>query len=296
MKSKLYDSSFAQKLTLTRFYSTNYKLALKSALYDFQSARDFYREACFSSGTPMSRDLIKTYVRLQSLIITPIAPHWAEYMWLEVLDNKETIQCAQWPEVPAPEAALTAAREYVKSTASNITSAEATAAKKMAKGKATAFDPKKPKRLTIFAAENFPDWQEKYIDLVREMFDQTSLSIDDKELNAQVAKMGKGAEMKKAMPFVQGLRKRLVGRENPKAVLERMLPFNEVEILNEMKKGLMRTTGCKEVVVESVGEDKSKFSQVAESAIPGQPTFLFENITEPTKRASMSAKRSSMVR
>lgn len=33
----------------------------------------------------MHRDVILRYIELQALIIAPIAPHWAEYIWLEVL-------------------------------------------------------------------------------------------------------------------------------------------------------------------------------------------------------------------
>src|SRR6187402_1610840 len=105
-------------------HSTNYKLALKFSLYDFQSARDFYREACISSGTPMSRPLVLRYVELQSLLIATIAPHWAEYVWREVLHKETSIQNASWPSVPESDPALTAAREYVKVTTSNITSSE----------------------------------------------------------------------------------------------------------------------------------------------------------------------------
>ena len=201
-------------------------------------------------------------------------------MWLEVLGKKETIQNARWPQVPQSDPTLTAAREYIRRTSSNITSAQAQAAKKMAKGKGAAFDPSKPKRLTIFAATSFPAWQEKYVDLVRGMFEKANLE-DDKALNGQVAKMGKGPEMKKAMPFVQDLKKRLLAGEKATEVFERKLPFDEVEILEEMKKGLIRTTGCKEVVVKSVGEGTKldgTAQQIAENAVPGQPSFLFENV------------------
>ncbi|KIX04230.1 leucine-tRNA ligase [Rhinocladiella mackenziei CBS 650.93] len=260
------------------YSDTNFKLALKSALYDFQSARDFYREACLSSGTPMSRPLILRYVELQSLLIATIAPHWAEYIWLEVLHKDSSIQLARWPEVPVPDPSLTAVREYVKTTSSNITSAEAQAAKKMAKGKTAAFDPRKPKRITIFVASNFPAWQDKYVELVREMLAASTLN-DDKALNGQVAKLSKGPEMKKAMPFVQALKKRLTfGKESPEAVFNRKLPFDEVSVLHDMKKGLMKTTGCKDVVIVSVGEDKSGLPPMAEHAVPGSPSFLFENI------------------
>ena len=162
---------------------------------------------------------------------------------------------------------------------SNITSAEAQAAKKMAKGKTAAFDPKKPKRLTIFAATSFPAWQDKYVDLVRSMLEASTLN-DDKTLNAQVAKMGKGPEMKKAMPFVQGLKRRLVAGETEKEVFERKLPFDEAEILAEMRAGLERTTGAGQIVITEVKGDGSEkgLPAMAENAVPGLPTFLFENV------------------
>lgn len=170
---------------------------------------------------------------------------------------------------------------------SNITSAEAAFVKKLAKGKAIAFDPRKPKKLTIFAAKKFPAWQEKYIDLVRESFDALNISFNDKELNAKVGKLG---EMKKAMPFVQSLKKRLIGKEAPENVFDRKLAFNELDVLKEMIGGLKRTTGCREIEViavdeggktgEVVGSGEKREGLSAENAIPGQPSFHFANIAE----------------
>jgi leucyl-tRNA synthetase len=264
------------------YSETNYKLALKASLYDFQSARDFYREACLSSGTPMSRPLLLKYVELQSLVICTIAPHWAEYMWLEILKKSSTIQNARWPEVPQANATSTAMREYVKGTSSAITSAEAQASRKISKGKSAVFDPRKPKRLTIFVAEKWPKWQEKYVELVRKLFEESKLD-DDKGLNSNVAKIaGKGPELKKAMPFVQGLKKEVVNAKDlktkQKVLGERELGFDEVEILTQMKKGLMKTTGCTDVVIKVVTEGEKGLPQMAENAVPGNPTFLFENV------------------
>lgn len=52
--------------------------------------------------------------------------------------------------------------------------------------------------------------------------------IDDKELNGRIGKMG---EMKKAMPFVQALKKRLRDGEPAETVLERKLAFDEAKTL-----------------------------------------------------------------
>ncbi|KAH0559305.1 hypothetical protein GP486_004178 [Trichoglossum hirsutum] len=270
-----------------------YKLALKSALYDFMGARDFYREVTTAAGIGMHCDLVLWYIKLQALLLTPIAPHWAEYIWIEVLNQPKpsTIQDELFPEVPAPDPSLSAAREYVKAVSSNITSAEAAQQKKKDKGKNVAFDPKKPKRLTIFAASKYPAWQEKYIDLVREAFNATHLTVNEKELNPKVAKMG---EIKKAMPFVQGLKRRLLNKEKPEAVFNRKLAFDEIETLKDMVAGLKKTTNCSVVEIVVVeeggksgvsvngegreGEKVDGLPLSAEAAVPGTPTFHFENV------------------
>lgn len=201
----------------------------------------------------------------------------------------ESIHFALYPDVQEPSPSLSAALDYLRSTSSNITSSEAGFAKKISKGKTLGFNPRKPKKITIFVAKKFPTWQEKYIDLVREAFDAVSLNINDKELNAKVGKLG---EMKKAMPFVQGLKRRLVqSKEKPETVFERQLGFDELQVLKDYAGNIKKTTGCNVLEIVSVeeggktgttadGEARESLPPVAESAVPGQPTFQFENIPE----------------
>jgi leucyl-tRNA synthetase len=269
------------------YEDTNYKLALKSALYDFTSTRDFYRESCTAAGIKMHQDLILRYIELQALLLAVIAPHWSEYIWLEVLNKPETIQNALFPEAPPAVVSLTAQREYVRATASSINSAEAAQQKKKAKGKEIGFDPKKPKKLTIYVADKFPVWQEKYIELVRGAFDKKTMTVNDKEVTPKISK----ADLKKAMPFIQGLKKRLVGGEKPQTVFDRKLAFNEIDTLTQMVPGLKKTANLKMVDIVQVSEGGKKgvlidggeigeLPQTAEAAVPGAPTFHFENVDE----------------
>jgi len=101
---------------------------------------------------------------------------------------------------------------------------------------------------------------------------------DDKALDAQVRKMG---EMKKAMPFVQDLKKRLKTEAGAK-VLERKLAFDEQATLLAMVPGVKRTSGIQEVVViecqegSKTGKDLTNGAKEvevtapqAEAAVPG---------------------------
>ncbi|KAK8031206.1 leucyl-tRNA synthetase- cytoplasmic [Apiospora arundinis] len=271
------------------YNDTNYKSALKSCFFDFVNAKDVYRAACGAAGIPMNKEMVMKYIRLQALSLTPIAPHWAEYIWTEVLKEPKTIQLARWPEVPAADPKLSAARAYVLTTQSNVTSAESAQLKKLAKGKQANFDPKKPKKLTIFSTKSFPKWQTQCIEILKETWDAktNTQTCTDKELSGRIAKLGK---IKDAMPFTQRLKKRLRDGEPASEVMERQLAFDEPKTLVLMVPGLKRAAGLAEVSVIEVSEDTKKgtdllkggevdiTSQVAEQAVPGQPTFLFENI------------------
>lgn len=194
------------------------------------------------------------------------------------LSQPSTVQNIPFPTVSNPTPSLTATSNYVRQISSSIGAAEGTINKKLAKGKANtvAYDPKQSKRLTIFVTKSFPEWQEKYIEEARNAMD--GLTFDDKKVRAKIAK----PDMKKAMPFVQLLKKRLDAGETAGNVFDRKLPFDEVTVLQEMVRGLKVTVPkLKEVeivVVEEVVAGDKELPPQASSAEPGQPTFAFGNV------------------
>lgn len=100
-------------------------------------------------------------------------------------------------------------------------------------------------------------------------------------------------EVKKAMPFVQGLKRRLQAGESDDLVFNRKLAFDELDVLVQMRAGLKKTTGCIEVEIVAldeggasgkvVGGDRNEEKRgglppAAQAAVPGNPTFHFENV------------------
>jgi leucyl-tRNA synthetase len=251
----------------------------------------------------MHQECVRRYVDLQARLLAPIAPHWCDYIWQEVLDNvsttlliihllystnhlqKSTLTLEIFPTAPAPQPELTAASEYVHATTSSIGAAEGAQAKKLAKGKSTSYDPKADKKLTIFVAQNWPAWQAKYIELVRTQLADLKV-MDMKVVSKQIDKK----DMKKAMPFVQTLKRKLDGGESSEAVLERKLRFDEVQVAKEMMSGLKSTVPKLKVVDVVIvdeggktgtsvsGEKKEGLASQAGSAEPGAPTFEFVNV------------------
>ena len=94
--------------------------------------------------------------------------------------------------------------------------------------------------------------------------------VDVKELTKQIDKK----EIKKVMPFVQSLKKRLDLGEKATDVFSHQLPFDEAETLKEIVPSLKQTIPKLEdveiVMVEGESEGKA--------ATPGNPVFNFENI------------------
>jgi leucyl-tRNA synthetase len=113
----------------------------------------------------------------------------------------------------------------------------------------------------------------------RANWDPTTKSIKDEGgLMTAVKKMG---DTKKAMPFVQTLKKRLQTEDSNK-VLERKLPFDEQGMLLDMVPGIKRTAFFREIAVIECeegskkgkdltdgGKDVEITMQQAENAVPG---------------------------
>ena len=69
-----------------------FKEALRTGFYEFQAARDKYREVEIQG---MHRELVFRFIEHQTLILSPICPHLTEHIWqlLGKVINADQIQC-----------------------------------------------------------------------------------------------------------------------------------------------------------------------------------------------------------
>lgn len=286
-----FDKAFDNELnelieeTYRQYEKTNYKSALKYGLFDYQTARDYYREA----SDVMHKDLVLKYIETQILLLTPVAPHFAEYIWREVLGNKTTVQDAKFPRASKPvDVSITNSLEYSRDLTRSIRETEGTLLKKKKGGKPSELDTSKPVKLTVFVSESFPEWQNNYIELVRELFEKQTLD-DNKVIKEKV-----GKDMKRAMPFISSLKQRLT-KESSEVVFNRELNFDEVETIKNAIESIKKATSAlkiKEYQViyfkngATVGTDVfaneevpiTVAGKIIDSAVPGQPGILLENI------------------
>ncbi|CAJ0912618.1 5884_t:CDS:2, partial [Entrophospora sp. SA101] len=178
--------------TRNAYEDSFYRDALKYGFYELQTSRDWYREATSQEGEGMHRDLILRWIELQALLLSPIAPHWSEYIWGEVLQKDGFIVNASFPSPSEPvDESLIEAIEYIRKLIKNIRDLEGASQKKKKKGsKADNFDPNKPKSLKLFVATKFPEWQDLVVEAIKQNYDEESNSFDDGKIRANLGEKG----------------------------------------------------------------------------------------------------------
>ncbi|KAA1070699.1 cytosolic leucyl tRNA synthetase [Puccinia graminis f. sp. tritici] len=277
----LFDQIFENetKLAINKTYKAYdescYKEAQKVGFYELLGARDWYRDFTSEEGG-MHGELLRNYVRTQALLIAPIAPHFAEYVWGTILGESGSIQNASFPEGnQSVDQSMIDAAEYVKETVRSVRTTEINLAKRKAKAKGVqlSFDPSKPKRLRIFVADTFPAWQSSCIDALQKNLDPLTTSIDEKSLRADLEKMGLFKD-KRTMPFIMMMKGKL--KTHGKSALERSLTFEENEILTKAMGYLKRTLNYEEVEIESLGSGLAHLEKLEhEHSSAGTPNAGF---------------------
>lgn len=156
----------------------------------------------------MNVALVLRFIEVQALLLTPIAPHVAEYLWSTILEHHSSVQLAQFPKIDAPvDHAVLDSAVYTRSTIKEIRDGELAFAKKKGKGKTVSFDPTKPKGVKIYVASGFPEWQEAAVAIVRRAFDEETKKVDDAKIREELAAKGLSKD-KKYMPFIASFKVR----------------------------------------------------------------------------------------
>lgn len=152
-------------------------------------------------------DLAVEYVRVQALLIAPIAPHVAEHLYCTVLGNSISIQQAQYPTISQPvEEEVIESAVYLRKIVKDIRDTEMSHQKKKKKGKYVgALDLDKPTTVRVITSTAFPEWQSKCIAIVKECWNVTTGALDEVKIKELIGKAGLAKE-KRAMPMVASLR------------------------------------------------------------------------------------------
>ncbi len=213
------DINHLNTLTLGHYSNANYKDATRDGFYEMITARDLYRDA--TQDVKMHADLVLYWLRTLTLMLCPIAPHFAEHIWQAVLGEKHSVHLQLWPKLSKPvDPATLAAAEFARGLTKRIRDSELMAGKKKGKGgkaggkggaaaaasgaanaEAKPYNDRAPKDLRIFWAKNYPKWKVDTIDIVRRHYDAANDKVDDAAIREELAKTGLIKD-KLIMPFV----------------------------------------------------------------------------------------------
>ncbi|KAI8083040.1 leucyl-tRNA synthetase [Halteromyces radiatus] len=274
---RIFENEMNNNVLLTdhSYKLTHYRDAMKYGVFEFQTARDNYQQACSTIG--MHKDLVLRYITDQTLLIAPVCPHWAEYVWRDVLKKDGMVVDAAFPKPSAPvDEVLSLATTYIRRTIKSIRDAEANTQKKKKKSKAddVTYNPSQPKSLKIFVATKFPEWQEDCIAALKANYDQATGKFDDVKVREILGVKGI-LKNKKTMPFVQE-QKKMVEKRGVEG-FDRALLFSEVDILGHAKDEIKRNLGFNTVTILKSEDWTEEEAKQAEAAVPGQPAFAFKN-------------------
>lgn len=270
-----------------------FKEALKLGLYDFEAARNWYRQVAAQEygGPGLHKDLIFGWIRANALLLAPFTPHFSDYIYRTILGEKGSVQSAPFPK---PSAAVDPVAieqlEYAKAVVDVLRSAEtALARRKGGKGKApvAAFDATKPKGVRIYVSSEFPEWQNRCVDIVQSAWDESTGTIDDVKMRAALTEAGLGKD-KKAMPFIQLFKKKVL--TTGKRAFGRTLPFSELDtiklliphIKSQLKYDVIDVVAASEAKAKiaegTVTEAEGWSTERVEASEPGAPAVQFWNL------------------
>ncbi|XP_026387744.1 leucine--tRNA ligase, cytoplasmic-like [Papaver somniferum] len=265
--------------------------ALKTGFYDLQAARDEYRFSCGFGG--MNRDLLWRFMDVQTRLITPICPHYAEYVWRKLLKKDTFVIKAGWPEAGIPDLTLRRANMYLQDTIAamrKLLEKQISGSKKPNKKASPVTLPStenKPTKVLIYVNEHYDGWKAECLNILRANFNTESCQFkpdSEIQLALKQSDVGQQANFKQVqklcMPFLKFKKDEAlsVGIQ----ALDLKLPFGEMEVLRENLELIRRHLGLEQVqVLDALNADD--IIKAGQHAIllqqtplsPGSPTSIF---------------------
>ncbi|XP_041122657.1 leucine--tRNA ligase, cytoplasmic-like [Polyodon spathula] len=247
-----------------------FKEALKAGFFEFQAAKDKYRELAIEG---MHKDLVFQFIENQTLLLAPICPHLCEYTW-SLLGKTGSLMNASWPVSGPVDEILIRSSQYLMETAHDL---RLRLKGYMAPAKGKKGDnkpPQKPSHCTTYVAKNYPPWQHTTLTLLRKHYKANNGQLPENKVIAN--ELGALPELKKymkrLMPFVAMIKENL--EKNGTRVLDLELEFDERAVLLENIVYLTNSLELDQIDVIFASEADDK---VKEECCPGKPYSVFRS-------------------
>lgn len=247
-----------------------YKEALKSGFFEFQAAKDKYRELAIEG---IHKDLVFEFIERQTLLLAPICPHLCDYTW-GLLGKTSSLMKASWPVAGPVDEVLIRSSQYLMETAHDLRLRLKAYMQPPKNKKGDSRPPAKPSHCNIYVAKSYPPWQHSALSLLGSHYKSNNGSLPDNKVIA--TELGALPDlkkyMKKVMPFVAMIKENLV--KNGPRVLDLELEFDERVVLMDNLVYLTNSLELEQIDIlfASEGDDKVK-----EDCCPGKPFCVFRS-------------------
>ncbi|XP_012534882.1 leucine--tRNA ligase, cytoplasmic [Monomorium pharaonis] len=263
---KVFESELNLKIRETdkNYSKMLYKEALRTGFYEFQTARDKYLQL----SSKVNPNLIKKYIEIQIILLSPICPHVCEYIWGDLLKKDGFIVDAPWPVAGEVNEILIKSSQYLMDAAHTFR----ILLKNYMTSKKGKNDIEKPTQGIIWIAKTYPPWQSVILTIMKEMYYKNGNKLPDNKTLATVfsSKAELKKYMKRVMPFVQLIKEKMeiIGV----SALNLSLDFNEFDVLENNKEYLQKTLGLYDIIIKYTDEAPEK---TREECCPGAPYINF---------------------
>ncbi|KAL8270891.1 hypothetical protein Esti_005185 [Eimeria stiedai] len=270
------------------YESMQYREALKASFFELAIKRDLYRQLV--GDMRMHRDLLKTWVEVQAVVLAPIAPHTCEFIWSFLLKKEGLVIDADWPSLPHDSVLRLVPRKFelLFSCLDDFRRARekaihaASGVKKKGKQQQQQQQPQL-KHAVIYVAKHYGQLQQTVLSILQRVPIAKSQAgvwepppdfINVLKHAPELASLDKN-QKKEAMAFASYQMRDELRACGP-AALELELPFNEKAFLESHSRFLQQNLGLE--TLEFRGSDDPSPSDPTNSrslAKPGRPSAFF---------------------
>ncbi|KAI9997634.1 hypothetical protein PInf_001565 [Phytophthora infestans] len=263
--------------TTASFYERlQWREGLHTGFFEYQIARDSYRDICARSEVPMHHDVIMRFIESHLIMLAPICPHFCEYMWTAI-GKEGFVSVASWPVAEEVDHGLLRAGDFLNKVTRSFREAltKSGSKKKGKKGAAPAEPAKKPTHAQVYLTTEFPAWQQKVLVFMDGLFDDATKQFPAdfmKQLKGEIKDDSLKKLTKNVMQFAAFIKAEaeLRGRE----ALELRMPYDQKSVLASNKLYLCRSLDLQDIEFFYVGEEiPNADAKKMESASPGKPAI-----------------------
>mmetsp|Transcript_20311 Transcript_20311/g.62827 ORF Transcript_20311/g.62827 Transcript_20311/m.62827 type:complete len:488 (+) Transcript_20311:1-1464(+) len=270
--------------------------ALRAVWFDMENLRSQY--GILTNGD-VHREVIRRFLEVQMVTLSPIAPHFCEHVWRKVLGKESLVVQERWPTPEkAVDGVLSRQYELIQGTLRTfrlvLDKFSSPKGKKKKKNQQSGAAAVKPTHAVIFVAKGYKQYQQDVMRLLQEFeLDADNNPVDKAFMrrikDAEVLKAMPKEDVKKAMPFASFMMSKEVKARGPEA-LELQLPFDEAAMLRELAEVIKRQLGVERLEIADADEEHPRGAERQRLAAgPGTPQVAFfaeEPEAEPVPVAS----------